>query len=591
MRLKILYINLIFLPLLTCGQEGFWDENEILQYGFPYPLDQSFGLDNKEIINIEDLNKQIEEFFIPAQLYFNAYNDLKIDSSFFRSDSIFYVEYNLGGKQLKSYSSFKPGFNQVEKFKTAIVIIPGSGENQSIEIFNGVGYHLDIANNMANLGDVFIATKPNQDYLAIHRGGGKLDYSFLVNYMLNKGGSYSVSYLVNTLATVKYLKTVYDRVFVVGLSQGGLATLLNSLQSSPDAAVIASGFTITRDLFEWSGVDQIIIPNSSNIYSKEKIREIISRQSTNYFFTWGASDIGIYKLEAENNYTCNYFSDLKNVKCQSYDQGHHFPRPHTANFLYKIPFASIDIEITELACSQNIYLKPVTLSSHTITDYKWYRNDTLYSMSGNTLYVASNDTLYFLDNNMLMVDMGGKYKLVVETDEAKIYASKEIDIDQIHFEKKLNLNQTLLEAPKGFTSYKWYLDDKPLEDENENFIVIQKEGKYTCCLTSDLRSHTSDEIIIKEGYPYIVNNFEALFTYPNPNDGVFKIVLTSSHVTSQATHIIIYNEVGQKVYENVVLPYSKISEFEINVSDLKKGKYIIHAVTSDKSFTKLIILQ
>jgi len=570
----IFYILLFSLPVRSqqsIGEEG---EEEILKYGFTNPLDGSLGLINKEINNVEELSNQIQDFFIPAELYFNAYQDLEFISGVNETDKIFNINYTLADKQYKSYSLFKPTLNQNSNYKTATVIIPGSGENQGIEIFNGVGYHGNIANEVAFYSDVFIAIKLNQDFLALHRSNRRLSSEFLVNYMLNNGGSYSVSYLVNTLATVKYLKTQYDQVFVIGLSQGGSAALLNSIQSTPDATVIASGFSVTRDIIEWANQDQIIIPNSVNVISNESIREIIRKQSTNYFFTWSTADIGIWKLEAENRYTCNYFNGLDNVECLSHNQGHVFPQPFVDNFLSKIPFARIGLKTTSQECNQEIYLKPVFFSSHNVIKYEWYRNDTLLNSSLDTLILSK----------------GGAYALRIKTDESKQFQSKKIIIDPLHFQRNLVLKKQLLSAPPGFESYKWYLDGVLLEKEHENAIIIQKEGTYICCLKSNLGSFLSNEIVILKSYPFIINDLEALFVYPNPNNGIFKLVLTQEHIKQENIVILIYNELGQKVYENNVVLDNKLSEFDIDIRNSGKGRYFIKAIAPSKIFIKSIIL-
>lgn len=72
---NVRYLILAILPLLAYGQESTWHEHELLKYGFTYPFNTSFELENKEVRSIEELNKQISEFFIPVKLYFNAYNN------------------------------------------------------------------------------------------------------------------------------------------------------------------------------------------------------------------------------------------------------------------------------------------------------------------------------------------------------------------------------------------------------------------------------------------------------------------------------------------------------------------------------------
>ena len=73
-------------------------------------------------------------------------------------------------------------------------------------------------------GGVYTFIKPNEDFLAWHDGNGKkLSGDFIWNWHLNREGSYSVSYLVQSLAFTKWMKGCFKKTLIAGLSQGGAA--------------------------------------------------------------------------------------------------------------------------------------------------------------------------------------------------------------------------------------------------------------------------------------------------------------------------------------------------------------------------------
>ena len=129
--------------------------------------------------------------------------------------------------------------------------------------------------------------KANEDYLAWHDGdGGKLTGEFIWNWHLNREGSYSVSYLVQSLALTKWLKGCSEEVILAGLSQGSAAVMLNALQSYPRAAIVASGVSLITSDTEWSGHNQIIsVPGYAELYEEDNLLSALERTPTQWFFS------------------------------------------------------------------------------------------------------------------------------------------------------------------------------------------------------------------------------------------------------------------------------------------------------------------
>ena len=331
-----LQIHIPIESLVLLGNYNIYQgEKELLKFAFKDPLIPGQQI-HKPIKSFADIRKRNESILLPYENFFNAYNDIIItEASYLElngTDRILKLNYNLRNMNFIAYSYCpKEELHQ----KISALIIPGSGINQSSKIYRETttNYHFGIMEALGKSVDKYIFIKPNEDCLAFHNGVNKLSDDFIITWLLDLGASYSAHYIVNSLAITKYLKEKYNKVIVVGLSQGGEASLLNSLQSQPDIAIVSSGFSIINKEVTWSGYDQIIIPGLKQILSFETIRSKIENSNTQFLFTYGSQDIGTYKIEAIEKLTCKYFDNLENVHCKIHNGGHIFPRNIIYNFL------------------------------------------------------------------------------------------------------------------------------------------------------------------------------------------------------------------------------------------------------------------
>ena len=212
---------------------------------------------------------------------------------------------------------------------SAALVIPGSGQNQATSIVNrdASNVHRGILDALGAVSRSYALVKPNEDSLAWHNGKGmKLTGDMIWNYHVNRGGSYSVSYLVQSLAFVKWMKTCFDKTVVAGLSQGGAATLLNALQSKPTAAVVSAGHSLLFDQVEYAGHNQLLnVPGYASLAKSANLVAALTASPSKWLFSWGRLDSDIYKVEAETGFTASYIRPLANVKVSIHDGGHEFP--------------------------------------------------------------------------------------------------------------------------------------------------------------------------------------------------------------------------------------------------------------------------
>jgi len=186
--------------------------------------------------------------------------------------------------------------------------------------------------------EIFTLIKPNEDFLAWHDGNGKkLGGDFIWNWHLNREGSYSVSYLVQSLAFTKWMQGCFGKTLVAGLSQGGAAAMLNALQSEPSQAIVAAGHSIISGDAEGSRHNQLILFPSypADLSRPEYLESRLGQSPTQWFFSWGSRETGIFKIEAEERRTAKVISDLSNVSISIFDGRHVFPGAEIESWIKK----------------------------------------------------------------------------------------------------------------------------------------------------------------------------------------------------------------------------------------------------------------
>jgi hypothetical protein len=326
------------LPVPTAEYQG---ELELLQYAFTDPVNDS-DLYYTAITNLAGIREANERIFMLREGFETAYEELRVTAvdQLNRPQSaqpVVRVTFEYQGNQ---HEAFAYGTRPVDCSLTrASLIIPGSGLNQSHGIATGSleNYHYGILNalNAGGGGEIFPLIKPNKDFLAWHDGNGKkLGGDFIWNWHLNRGGSYSVSYLVESLAVTKWLQGCFTKTVLVGLSQGGQAVMLNALQSEPNRAIVASGYSLIRDKAEWGGLNQLTgVPGFADTARKEYFVDLLRNSKTLWLFSWGKAENGTYKIEAEEQYAAAALRKLPNVTIVIHDKGHHFPVSEIKSFI------------------------------------------------------------------------------------------------------------------------------------------------------------------------------------------------------------------------------------------------------------------
>jgi hypothetical protein len=253
-------------------------------------------------------------------------------------DPIYYLNFSLNSKSTKSYFTYSPKSPNTND-SVAFLLIPGSNNNQTTDVINGVGYHninCSVKNYLKTIGDTYIYTKPGEDFRALIRKNKKLntgDYytpgapSFLYNYLNSNNKPYGINYLIECIALIKYLNTKYKKVILLGCSQGGYATLLTSMNSTIDASIISSGYSINFD----NSPDDIyslqqIFGNLTTNFSDTNVKNGLKKNNAEFLFSWPDLDSYWYQLEHDSQPTQIYLTGLTNCNYYYNYSYHSFPQ-------------------------------------------------------------------------------------------------------------------------------------------------------------------------------------------------------------------------------------------------------------------------
>lgn len=264
-----------------------------------------------------------------------SYNTQNNDTLFGSLNPFVKLPFQLGGIQGLASALFDSSSSSVNT-GDAFVILTGSGDNQLTRMsVSANDYHnvnCEIRYHLKPKGDVFIVGEANEDNRALHFNKKKLGRyypsmpTFLQTYLNNSHHSMGVNRLIETIAWVKYLKTKYNRVYVLGLSSGGTEALWVSLLSKPKGTLVASGYSVlfdTDSLFQT--VNGYFYGNYMNYFVKDTVKKYINAGSTYYYFTHALGDIPIFQQDSAGNFTRSFYTGNNKTHFVSNYYNHSFP--------------------------------------------------------------------------------------------------------------------------------------------------------------------------------------------------------------------------------------------------------------------------
>lgn len=303
---------------------------------------------NTEITNFYSYKSAVQEpgVWSPDDIWDYESNYLFEDSPSV-SANIWQIPFSVSGKQGAQTVAYKSAFTGTGAApNAAILLIPGSGDNQVGAVVAGTGYHGTTLANMNALADTFVYMRHGHDqraqWGATPAGNKRIGDAFYDAAAIAEGGSLHTCWLVEIVALYRYLKTQYAKVGIAGLSQGAMLAAVAALAASPDFVICASGFSLNdyrcAGLGTLSGVN---VPGLQKKWPQESLISRIKAQPTEWLITHssvttsGVSPEPIDQSSWEESmaYTEGMLEDAANVTVHSHDQGHAFPQPFTGDFI------------------------------------------------------------------------------------------------------------------------------------------------------------------------------------------------------------------------------------------------------------------
>jgi hypothetical protein len=200
---------------------------------------------------------------------------------------------------------------------------------------------------------------------------------------------------------IKYLKTKYDRVLLMGLSEGGYASLLSTIYIKPDAALIAGGYSINFDTCtEEKDYLRLRFDTLVDHYDRVKMKNMISTSSTQYLFTWGENDpVPTLDPEHDFHYTEQYFNGLTNCSYFYDFNDHTFPPCYNIDTfvqrILNIPQAHFYVTDSSLADTLFTRVRFCTSGQYQFDLYKDTQFVQSYSFMGDSINIALTDSGYY----------------------------------------------------------------------------------------------------------------------------------------------------------------------------------------------------
>ena len=362
--------------------------------------------------SIEDFNK-IDSIIVEDYFSFDSVRNTTYANYpfvFTQSNPLVYLDFKLLGKKGRSYAYLFNSFTN-QTCKTAYLIVPGGGENQSTSIVQGMGYHnlnCSVVNSLINSGDVYTMIKPNEDARALYWLDKRLN-SYLVSHLDSINKNYGVNYLIELVALIKNLKKQYTKVVVLGASEGGYASLLASLVAQPDAVMVSAGYSVGFDTSVYSKdilrlrFDSLVDYSTSN-----SLKQKIDTQTTKYLFTWGNYDgITLMQMEHDSATTQNYFYNSLNCSFYYNYNNHSFPDCNIIDsFSAGIPHRNI-VQFIPLNSSSDSIVGEIQVCGNNYLKIEVYRDTTLYATITNPSplnYITLTDSGAYTLRNIMTLD-------------------------------------------------------------------------------------------------------------------------------------------------------------------------------------------
>ena len=316
--------------------------------------------------------------------------------------------------------------------------------------------------------------------------------------------------------------------------------------------------------------------------------------------------IKVEEWRVVNNVMTNIATNHRNIEVQVYSNANQYPKLSGFNFQDNHYSTNDTIYSAEIQANQKIEFNICGIDPDAATSQNGVFNISWnHAVDADTFIIYHNATdsayaHYEWTPELDDISTKKQYFTVAVRDKACPYNAIQIFTYGLNVRPpQLNLgndtliclyNTLVLNADSGNYSYLWSTGDT-----TQSIILNQ----------SNLTLGNQSISVIRSGYGYIdydtiqvqastcqtINNSNqnsSFKVFPNPSNGVFSIEIEKIDIT--VTDISITNSEGKEVYSRKILNYNG-ERFDIDISNLAKGIYIILLKSNEARLTKSIIIE
>jgi photosystem II stability/assembly factor-like uncharacterized protein len=139
-------------------------------------------------------------------------------------------------------------------------------------------------------------------------------------------------------------------------------------------------------------------------------------------------------------------------------------------------------------------------------------------------------------------------------------------------------------------NYQWYLNDKEMEGENSQEVIVKEIGTYRVAVTDENGCEVmSDPIEISSDVEDSIDDGQFLGIHPNPNKGSFRLEVMLPEATE--FDISVVNLIGMTVYEESRYYENGILALDMNLKGVPAGVYFVNIKYGSATLVKKLVIE
>jgi hypothetical protein len=140
------------------------------------------------------------------------------------------------------------------------------------------------------------------------------------------------------------------------------------------------------------------------------------------------------------------------------------------------------------------------------------------------------------------------------------------------------------------TGNQWYLNGVAIAGATSQSYTATQNGNYTVVVSNSgcTSPASANSIVSTVGIDEAVNNGTSFVIYPNPNNGKFTVVFSTTEIMHYT--ITLHNAIGQVIYEEELKDFTGYFTKNFDVIELGKGEYFLTIENSKQQRMEKVIV-